>query len=144
MTVKCRIGVDDMDSYDYLCNFVDYVSSGISGESGERSNVDHEGRDGGAQPTVDSCKIGPTDTKGMLGKEQAYDTAMKELEYSQKRERRLSKQLSNEKVVDHFVVHARKALLLGRYSTIDNRRLVYLHCQVFPQLAHQPFAGFLP
>lgn len=73
-TVKCRIGVNDDDSYEQLCEFIETVS-----------------------------------TKGN---------------------------------VDHFIVHARKALLGGKFSPADNRKIpplkyhfVYRLARDFPHLA---------
>ena len=58
-TVKCRIGVDDDDSYEQLYEFVETVSSQAK--------------------------------------------------------------------VDHFIIHARKALLGGKFSPADNRKILKYH-----------------
>ena len=130
VTVKCRIGVDELDSYEYLYDFIDTVATGVMPgaahvEGGHRprpaegEGEKDESRDRGEnedEADDDDAKVEQWLTN------EAEANVMKEQEWVERRERKARRQAEGQRVVDHFVVHARKALLLGRFSTLDNRR----------------------
>lgn len=146
MTVKCRLGVDELESYEYLYEFINHVSTGVLpgtdqgtssfkiSDSLPSSGGPREGIRKGEEFCSDDERWETEDCQEdqsakCQAKSQVYAgpcidriDQMKELELIQRRERKLEQHKAGQKVVEHFVVHARKALLLGGCSTIDNRR----------------------
>jgi hypothetical protein len=131
VTAKCRIGVDELDSYEYLYDFIDTVATGVMPdaahvEGGHRPRP-AEGGGGEKDESRDRGENEEGDRDDDAKVEQwltneAEANVMKEQEWVERRERKARRQAEGQRVVDHFVVHARKALLLGRFSTLDNRR----------------------
>lgn len=132
VTAKCRIGVDELDSYEYLYDFIDTVATGVMPdaahvEGGHRPRP-AEGGGGEKDESRDRGENEEGDRDDDAKVEQwltneAEANVMKEQEWVERRERKARRQAEGQRVVDHFVVHARKALLLGRFSTLDNRRI---------------------
>jgi hypothetical protein len=131
VTVKCRIGVDELDSYEYLYDFIDTVATGVMPGAahvagGHRPRpAEGEGEKDESKDRGENEDEGDEDDDANVEQwltNEAGANVMKEQEWVERRERKARRQAEGQRVVDHFVVHARKALLLGKFSTLDNRR----------------------